>query len=341
MLMTFLVFFLTGQAKADCGVFKPAQSLDQLNKLIKQNTAKKIFSNREGEFYLHVQEDCCMAGLVATYASVYQKTDDKIIVHPICAANSMGGIKITSEGQVLTITKIAACGSGSNDECDTLLAERQAELDTHPTRLQWREGQFVNLNNRSREDQLKRELKGAFSKDRRDRVLSLARELMNQWQLKDVKRKDQLTIDVLRYQVKRSLQINRKGNPQAAAEELRDTKSKFPVSMASSCGAMKNRQKITLENDIGFVFEQTGMLDDAERYLECVKKRDPGRIVVYLNLCDLYHKRMLDRQEYLLDAKRYLKLAKENGRKYVKMMRAKKLDEKIPPRVFEILQMSR
>lgn len=85
-----------------------------------------------------------------------------------------------------------------------------------------------------------------------------------------------------------------------------------------------NIQNIKNSNDIAYYLEKAKIYDEAIFILENIVKKEPTRIVAYLNLADAYW------------GLNNIEKAKESYRKYIELMKSQKKDlSKIPQRVYE------
>lgn len=91
-----------------------------------------------------------------------------------------------------------------------------------------------------------------------------------------------------------------------------------------SCTSIINN--INKINDIGYYLEQKNLLNDSELILRKVINCSPNRTVAYLNLGDVLLKKTKTKE------------AEANYEKYVDLMKASKLDKKIPQRVLTVIK---
>ena len=89
------------------------------------------------------------------------------------------------------------------------------------------------------------------------------------------------------------------------------------------------RWSIIKSNDIAFFFEQTGYYKEAIYLLERIIEKYPNRTVAYINLGDAYFK---DNKE---------EKAIKSYKIYVKQMKEKNKEKRIPKRVLDIINSSK
>lgn len=141
-----LLLIICPQVHADCGVADPAQSVNDLQELMKKKKISKIFSNTQGVFYLQYQESCCISGIANGDATIYQVKGEAMILHELCEASGPFKKKIEVSGETLLIRQVAACRSGYiDDSCDQQLSMKQKENDKSPIHLKWNGKKFVSI----------------------------------------------------------------------------------------------------------------------------------------------------------------------------------------------------
>jgi hypothetical protein len=328
-----VALFAPQTAGADCGARPRARTLAALQELIAAKQVRRILPALDGAFYLQYTQSCCMAGVPLSGTTVYRSAKGKLEAFDICQGSGAGARKIAETRDGLLITEVASCPSGADEACDRALPQRQAELDEHPTRLRWDGRTFVNLNRRDEVERFDRRLSQAIRRDRRRVVLKLGETLIAKLANAAQRERERVRVQVLSYQVARSLRLTRRGQASRAARELQNTLRYFRVGMPSEAGRPGDLAKVALQNDIGFAFEQAGQLDAAERLLSAVREHAPTRVVVHLNLFDVYRKRCLQKIDYPLSVERYVERATKAAQAYVALMKQRDRQGRIPARV--------
>lgn len=138
-----LSLIVCSQVYADCGVAYPAQSVNDLQELIKQKKVREIIKNAQGSFYLHYEETCCLSGITTGDATIYQLKGEAIILHELCEASGPLKKKVEVSGETLLIREVAACGSGADESCDKQLPAKQKNNDKNPIQLKWDGEKFI------------------------------------------------------------------------------------------------------------------------------------------------------------------------------------------------------